>query len=156
FAADVRAPTPTAAAEMAVPIPTDLLAQSMDLERRALRAFSRGIEGRRRSLTQIARILPRAEQLFSLPRQRLDQAAENLVRGLSTNLHAHNNRFTEAKARLSDTAIRRQVSLCAERAKGLVLRLDRAQKARLVVMRRGLAAVSRLLDGVSYRAVLER
>ncbi len=156
FAADVRAPTPTAAAEMAVPIRTDLLAQTMDLERRALRAFSRGVEGRRRALTQIARILPRAEQLFSVPRQRLDQAAEKLVRGLGTNLHAHNNRFTEAKARLSDTAIRRQVSLCAERAKGLVLRLDRAQKARLVVMRRGLAAVLRLLDGVSYRAVLER
>src|SRR5690348_15341838 len=43
FAADVRAPTPTAAAELAVPVRTELLAQTLDLERRALRCFSKGM-----------------------------------------------------------------------------------------------------------------
>ena len=154
--ADVRAPTPTAAAEMAVPVRTELLAQSLDLERRALRAFTKGVEQRRRTLAQIGRILPRVDQLFAVPRQRHDQAGEKLVRVLSMNLHAHSNRLTEAKAKLSDMAIRRHVSLCVERSKGLALRLNRAQRSRLSVMRRSIDAVSRVLDGVSYRAVLER
>ena len=44
FVADVRAPTPSAAAEMAVPVRTELLAQSLDFERRILRVFARGME----------------------------------------------------------------------------------------------------------------
>ena len=156
LAADVRAPTPSAAAEMAVPVRSELLAQSLDLERRTLRAFVKGMEQARRTLAQIARILPRADQLFSTPRQRLDQAGEKLVRGLGINLQAHNNRFTEARAKLSDTAIKRHVSACSERAKSLAARLNRGQRTRLTALGRSLAAVSRMLDGVSYRAVLER
>jgi exodeoxyribonuclease VII large subunit len=74
FAADVRAPTPTAAAELAVPVRTELLAQVLDFERRALRCFSKSMEDRRRHLAQLARVLPRAESLFAAPRQRLDVA----------------------------------------------------------------------------------
>jgi exodeoxyribonuclease VII large subunit len=156
LAADVRAPTPTAAAEMAVPVRTELLAQSLDLERRALRSFAKGVEQRRRTLSQIGRILPRADQLFSAPRQRLDQVGERLMRGLSTNLRAHDNRFAEAKAKLSQTAIRRHVSLCVERTKRFTEQLNRAQGTRLTALRRDLEATSRVLEGVSYNAVLDR
>src|SRR6201989_3439035 len=78
FAADKRAPTPTAAAEMAVPVRADLLGQSLDFERRLLRCFSKGMEDRRRHLTQLARVLPRSDQLFAQPRQRLDVASDKL------------------------------------------------------------------------------
>ncbi|HWE05839.1 MAG TPA: exodeoxyribonuclease VII large subunit, partial [Rhizomicrobium sp.] len=50
LAADRRAPTPSAAAEMAVPVRTELLAQTLDLERRNLRCFTRGLDDRRRLL----------------------------------------------------------------------------------------------------------
>jgi exodeoxyribonuclease VII large subunit len=154
--ADARAPTPSAAAEMAVPVRTDLLAQSLDLERRALRAFAKGVGDRRRILAQTARILPRAEQLFSAQRQRFDQAGEKLVRGLGANLRVHKNRLEVVKARLSPNAIHRLLSLYAGRMKELRPRLVRAQKNRLDAMLRNLGSVSRMLEGVSYRAVLER
>jgi exodeoxyribonuclease VII large subunit len=156
FAADVRAPTPTAAAEMAVPVRTDLLAQSLDLERRALRAFAKGVEHRRRTLVQVTRILPRSDQLFSTPRQRLDQAGEKLAHVLAQNLRAHRTRFIEASALLIPSRPSRHISLCAERTKGLALRLNRAQKTRLATMKRSLDAFARVLETVSYRAVLER
>src|SRR5262249_7690524 len=107
-------------------------------------------------LAQAVRVLPRADQLFSVPRQRLDQSGEKLVRGLARNLHAHRRRFIESSALLSPTRLSRHLSLCAERTHGLTLRLNRAEAARLEELRRGLDAALRVLDGVSYRAVLER
>src|SRR5207247_2698347 len=50
FAADRRAPTPSAAAEMAVPVRSDLLAQVGDLDRRNLACWRRGVEPKRRVL----------------------------------------------------------------------------------------------------------
>src|SRR6201991_1240801 len=59
FASDRRAPTPTAAAEMAVPVRADLLSQTLDFERRFVRRFTNGVDDRRRHLNQLARVLPR-------------------------------------------------------------------------------------------------
>ena len=64
FVSDMRAPTPTAAAEMAVPVRAELLGQTLDLERRFIRCFTARMDEKRRHLAQTARILPRAEQLF--------------------------------------------------------------------------------------------
>ena len=89
FAADKRAPTPTAAAEMAVPVRADLLLQVDSLARRALACWQRSQEARRTELRAAARALPSAEELLALPRQRLDHAAARLPRALIANAQIH-------------------------------------------------------------------
>ncbi|PWE32056.1 exodeoxyribonuclease VII large subunit [Maritimibacter sp. 55A14] len=84
-AADRRAPTPTAAAELAVPVRAELLAALAGLEERRRRALARGLELRGRGLRDLARALPRPVELVEAPAQRLDYAAGRLpaaLRGL--------------------------------------------------------------------------
>jgi exodeoxyribonuclease VII large subunit len=156
FAADRRAPTPTAAAELAVPVRSELLAQVLDFERRFVRCFGKGMEDRKRHLAQLVRVLPRADALFAGPRQRLDTASDRLRHALGRNLQIHQVRFSKAGAQLRDRVLRDRMSVCGERAKLLDERAKRAQSARLKQARRHLDGLSRVLEGISYRAVLER
>ncbi len=78
-AADLRAPTPTAAAEMCVPVRSDLLTQSQDLARRLSAASKRLIENRAKDWRNLARHLPTGEDLIAIPRQRLDRSSDKLT-----------------------------------------------------------------------------
>ena len=82
FAADVRAPTPTAAAEMAVPVRTELLAAVESLGARTLRCAQRYRErGAERLETMLTR-LPTAQTIVAVQHQRVDDLGERLRRGL--------------------------------------------------------------------------
>jgi len=73
-AADIRAPTPTAAAEMAVPVRLELEASLSALHARLCVAINRHVEERQNRLGATSRLLPHSDQLFASPRQRFDEA----------------------------------------------------------------------------------
>ena len=156
FAADMRAPTPTAAAELAVPVRTELLSQTLDYQRRMLNCFTKGVEQRRRHLGQLARLLPKAEALFAAPRQRLDIAGEKLGVGLRHNLQLHRAHLLKTAALLRPTMLRQRFAAARADLAKLAARSERCGRARLKEDRKKFEAVIRLLDGVSYKKVLER
>ncbi len=82
YVSDRRAPTPTAAAEMAVPVRLDLLNWVTDQGARASRAAGLAVTQRRQRLGDLARGLPRPEVLVEGARQRLDLASGRLKPGL--------------------------------------------------------------------------
>lgn len=82
-AADRRAPTPTAAAEMAVPVRLDLLAAVAGLEQRRQGALARLLGQRGQRLRDLARALPRPEALVADRAQRLDALSLRLPRALT-------------------------------------------------------------------------
>jgi exodeoxyribonuclease VII large subunit len=123
FASDRRAPTPTAAAEMAVPVRADLIAELMSKARRALACWQRAQDHRRTELRAASRALPNAEELLAGPRQRLDSCVERLPRALRANAQIHHTQFSRVSGRLSPQLLRTNVERRRERYNAFALRL---------------------------------
>lgn len=99
--ADARAPTPTKAAEWAVPKYSDLLAQNDDLGQRIKHGARRRLEAARNQLLAAARGLPRLEEITALPRQYFDATERRLGPALLANTRAHAMRLTRTGARMT-------------------------------------------------------
>ncbi|MXO68913.1 exodeoxyribonuclease VII large subunit [Altererythrobacter marinus] len=104
-AADRRAPTPTAAAEMAVPVRAELAATMADYALRKRRAILRPVAIGRERLEARAQRLPRADALLQPQAQKLDELAERLRRGLADRAGRGRERLSEL--RLSPAVLRR-------------------------------------------------
>jgi exodeoxyribonuclease VII large subunit len=124
FVSDRRAPTPTAAAEMATPVLAELRALLSDFDRRLNRCGSRTIEERRTRLVSAARGLPRPDDILALAQQRFDIASGRLDAALQRNTSVHAQDLLKVTARLTPDALRRQHAAKGDRLSDLTRRLD--------------------------------
>lgn len=154
FASDLRAPTPTAAAEMAVPVRAELLAQVNEDGSRLLRAGTRLVADRKMHLDGLVRGLPDLNSLVANQRQRLDDWGERLSGSLQTGIHRRHRRLAEVAGQI--TSPRQRLIYARDRLEGRGESLNRAAKRLCEAPRRNLAQTARLLDGLSYQRVLDR
>jgi exodeoxyribonuclease VII large subunit len=156
YVADRRAPTPTAAAEIAVPVRSELLAGMEDLSARLYGGTVRVIEGNRRELRAAARALPKPEDLFAIARRTFDELSSRIGRALIANTRAHHVQFERSAARLSLANLTRLTTRCGERLAALEGRGRTAFDRRIERQRAKLGSASKLLDAYSYRSILDR
>ena len=124
--ADRRAPTPTAAAEIAVPVRMELLANVDAQGARLTRATGQAIALRRQRLADLSRALPRPAALTGDAAQRLDRATDRLLRAGADLTAARRARLDRLAAVLRPAVLSGQVSAGVARLSGLAARLGPA------------------------------
>jgi len=156
FAADKRAPTPTAAAEMAVPVRADLAIEISSLARRSFACWQRGQENRRAELRGAARGLPKLSELLAIPRQRFDRASAHLPRALRANTHIYDRRLSMIAGRLTVTTLRTQIARAKDQVNRLSESARRCSEHFIALRRTRIQHSAQMLAALSYKGVLSR
>ncbi|MGZ5913750.1 MAG: exodeoxyribonuclease VII large subunit [Hyphomicrobium sp.] len=154
--ADARAPTPTKAAEWAVPKYAELAESTEKFGLRLTSAARRSLQSARTHLKAAARGLPRLEDIIALPRQRFDACEKRLARALLANTRAHHTRYVRTASRLRPGPIRQHIAICGERIRTAQARAGQALLNRLAARRDRLESSGKLLASLSYQGVLQR
>ena len=147
FAADRRAPTPTAAAEMAVPVRAELAGYVETLGHRATRCARRYHERGGERLAAITRHLPTPDTLLGPQRQKLDDLADRLPRALS-------RRLAVARGDLAHAAGALRPRLLGQRVERDRATLDRLGRDLVRVARQPVVEATRRLDRIQLRPAL--
>jgi len=156
FVADRRAPTPTAAAEMATPVLAELAATLAGHERWLHAYGARAIETRRTRLSAAARGLPRPSELLAIATQRLDIASGRLGAALHRNAAVHAQALAGPAARLAPRLLHQPVELKRRRLVEIGARLAPAIGRRLERAEERLKALDKLRISVNPDAPLVR
>ncbi|MCW5724799.1 MAG: exodeoxyribonuclease VII large subunit [Maricaulaceae bacterium] len=156
FASDRRAPTPTGAAEMAVPVRAELMTQAGGLGQRLQTALLRFIDRRRTELKSAARALPKPDSLLAPLRQRFDYAAERLSPALRAMITRRRDRLAAVSGGLRPAALRRDLADRRRRLADAAARLPAAFRRGDDRRRSHLEALAARLNSVNYETVLSR
>jgi len=153
FAADRRAPTPTAAAEIAVPVRMELLERVEAGGGRLKAALLRALERRGLELRGAAARLPRAESLLGQARQRFDRSGERLELALSANARAAEAALLRHGARLRPQALQMDLERRGKLLEDLAARLQRLAVQHLQLRSRRTADLAGRFDPLGARAL---
>ncbi len=155
FASDRRAPTPTAAAEMAVPVRADLanwLGETGLCITRAVRART---DARAQRLADLSRALGRPEALVAPARQRFDLVSDRLGPGLRMVVVRKRGAFAPLAAQVAPRLLRQVLMTEVRRIDQLAGRLRPAPGARLRRAQQDLSVLSQRLEAAHLRAIAE-
>ncbi len=154
YAADLRAPTPTGAAEMAVPVRINLIAQIADNEQRLVSSIARLLSENRHKLEAYSAKLGDPTRLLELKTQQIDHINDRLNHAFTNFISRKNNQFLTRTARLTHPTQSIKVAKIA--LSRWVEQLDTCKSRTIENKQRSLKQVQEKLELLSFENVLKR
>lgn len=154
FAADLRAPTPTAAAEIAVPVRTDLIATVASYAQRSERCVRRYHDRARERLEAMTRLMPQRDALLGPQRQKADDLGARLDRALEARVVRGRTQLDRVGAVLRPAMLERQLASARDRLGRTVQLLEAVNPSGL--LKRGYVLVEARGGGVVTSAAQAR
>ena len=156
FASDLRAPTPTAAAEYAVPVRADLMGWLSSMDERRVRSLSAGLEIKRQRLKDLSRGLPAPDELVAMSTQRLDSISERLPRALITVSNNKRTMLLQTSAGLRGSLLKNKLVDRSEAINRFVKSIQSNMKVIIQRNQSALESLERLRQTLGYEATLQR
>ena len=156
FVADLRAPTPTAAAELVAPIKDELLEGLAHTEGRLNLAFANQFSQTAQRLKSLKKRLKSPEWIIQTRTQRVDELALRLKQAMDKNLKSLENQLLGINKDLKHQAPTLRLERLETRRKALFSRLDLGMKQNVRAAEKSWAEASSLLNSLSPLAVLDR
>ena len=156
FASDLRAPTPTAAAEYAVPVRADLMGWLSSMDERRVRSLSAGLEIKRQRLKDLSRGLPAPDELVAMSTQRLDSISERLPRALITVSNNKRTMLLQTSAGLRGSLLKNKLVDRSEVINRFVKSIQSNMKVIIQRNQSALESLERLRQTLGYEATLQR
>lgn len=156
YASDRRAPTPTGAAEIAVPVRRELIDRVESAGSRLAGALRRAVDRKRTELAGLSRAMPRPESLIADKRQRYDFASQRFESALRIGLERKRGRMDTLAAQLRPMALHREIQRSLRELRETARRLQPAYDRALRSRWRDWESLSARLESLSYKNVLSR
>ena len=156
YASDVRAPTPTAAAEMAVPVREELSIALSSLENRKEKSLFLILENKKQRILDLSRGLPKGEDLFLTQRQKIDFLADKLPNSLIALNQRFKLRILAISAKLNVKVIEQNIRFKRNEVKSLDNQIKRFISNIFDQLKYKLNSVERLRQNLGYRETLKR
>lgn len=154
FVADLRAPTPTAAAEMAVPIKQDLLVNLNMIEARLLQALKITLDRSKDRLQKID--LPPLDRLLSEARQKFDFLAERLPIALQNIVALKKSSLQEKISLLRAEPLKQKVLYLQKELNYTIKQQEQTVISYLKDRKNTIITLDRMLEATSYKSILKR
>ena len=158
FVADLRAPTPSAAAELTVPVLNEILKDIRSLTGELIEALCQQLEDYRDILNRLMdrRFFHQPKEIFSPHVQRLDDLHSRMVRSLEQGLVIHQQRLEDRKHRLIQASPKNKIQLLSEKLVGLQNRMVQNIQTQIRFRRERFEGFLKNLNAVNPLAILER
>ena len=156
LASDLRAPTPTAAAEYAVPVRADLMGWLSSMEERRVRSLTSNLEIKRQRLKDLSRGLPTPADLVAMAAQRLDAVSDRLPRALSAVSNNKRTLLLQTSAGLRGRLLQNKLIDRTKEMNRFVKSIE--ANIRLIIQRNqsALDGLERIRQTLGYEATLRR
>ena len=156
LASDLRAPTPTAAAEYAVPVRADLMGWLSSMEERRVRSLTSNLEIKRQRLKDLSRGLPTPADLVAMAAQRLDAVSDRLPRALSAVSNNKRTLLLQTSAGLRGRLLQSKLIDRTKEMNRFVKSIE--ANIRLIIQRNqsSLDGLERIRQTLGYEATLRR
>ena len=158
FVADLRAPTPSAAAELVVPKLNDIVQDLQYLTNQMIERVVEDIEDYHERLRYLIdrRFFREPRQILETPTQRLDDMVQRLLRGLDQWVLVKRGNLTQVVHQLFQASPGKKLKILSERRIDLEARLQRRLESQIKLKKEKLGGVAKSLDALSPLNVLER
>ena len=156
LASDLRAPTPTAAAEYAVPVRADLMGWLSSMEERRVRSLSSSLEIKRQRLKDLSRGLPTPADLVAMAAQRLDAVSDRLPRALSAVSNNKRTLLLQTSAGLRGRLLQNKLIDRAKEMNRFVKSIEANIRLIIQLNQSSLDGLERMRQTLGYEATLQR